>query len=53
MTLTRCTKHWESWPQTGQIIGWGRGSAQNASRFSAMAMDGDDRGRDYVDMRVR
>ncbi|KAK3788428.1 hypothetical protein RRG08_005383 [Elysia crispata] len=33
------------------MIGWGRGSAQNASRFSAMARDGDGRGRDLVDMR--
>ena len=31
------------------MIGWGRGSAQNASRFSAMARDGDGRGRDLVD----
>ena len=35
------------------MIGWGRGSAQNVSRFSAMARDGDGRGRDLVDMRVR
>ena len=28
------------------MIGWGRGSAQNASRFSAMARDGDGRGRE-------
>ena len=31
---------------------WRRGSAQNASRFSAMARDGDGRGRDLVNMRV-
>ena len=48
MTLTSYTKYWESWAQTGQMIGWGRGSAQNASRFSAMARDGDGRGRDLV-----
>ena len=53
LTSTSYTKHWESWAQTGQMIGWGRGSAQNASRFSAMARDGDGRGRDLVDMRVR
>ena len=35
------------------MIGWGRGSAQNASRLSAMARDGDKRGRDLIDMRVR
>ena len=46
---TSYTKHWGSWAQTGQMIGWGRGSAQNASRFSAMARDGDSRGRDLVD----
>ena len=33
------------------MISWG--SAQNSSRFSAMARDGDGRGRDLVDMRVR
>ena len=44
MTLTSYTKHRESWAQTGQIIGWGKDSAQNASRFSAMARDGDGRG---------
>ena len=53
MTLTSYTKQWESWAQTGEMIGWGMGSAQNASRFSAMARDGDDRGRDLIDMRVR
>ena len=53
MILTSNTKLWESWAQTGQMIGWGRGSAQNASRFSAMARDGDCRGRDLVDVRVR
>ena len=53
MTLTSYAKHWESWAQTGQMIGWVRGSAQNASRFSAMARDGDGRGRDLVDMKVR
>ena len=37
----------------GQMIVWGRGSAQNASRLSAMARDGDKRRRDLVDMRVR
>ena len=37
----------------GQMIGWGRGSGQNASRFSAMARDGDGRGGDLVDMRVK
>ena len=37
----------------GQMIGWGRGSAQNASSFSAMARDGDGGGRDLVDMRIR
>ena len=52
MTSTNYTKHWESWTQAGQMIGWGRGSAQNASRFSAMVRDGDGRGRDLVDMRV-
>ena len=51
--FTSYTKHWESCAQTGQMIGWGRGSAQNASRFSAMASDSDSRGRDLVDMRVR
>ena len=35
------------------MTGWGRGSAQNASRINAMAEDGDGRGRDLVDMRVR
>ena len=35
------------------MIGWGRGSAQNASRFSAMARDGDGRIRDLLDLRVR
>ena len=35
------------------MIGWGRGSAQNASRFKAMARDGYGRGRDLVDMRAR
>ena len=39
MTLTSYTKHWGSWAQMGQMIGWGRGSAQNASRFNAMARD--------------
>ncbi|KAK3727005.1 hypothetical protein RRG08_032395 [Elysia crispata] len=53
LTSTSYTKHWGSWAQTGQMIGWGRGSAQNASRFSAMARDGDGRGRDLVDMRER
>ena len=53
MTLTRFTKHWGSWSQTGQMIVWGRGSAQNASRFSAMARDGDGRRRDLVDIRAR
>ena len=33
-------------------MGWGRGSAQNASRFSTVAMDGDGRGRDLVDKGV-
>ena len=41
MTSTSYTKHWESWAQTGQMIGWGRWSAQNALRSSAMARDGD------------
>ena len=53
MTSTNYTKHWKSWVQMGQMVGWGRGGAQNASRFSAMARDGDGRGRDLVDMRVR
>ena len=53
MTLTSYKKHWESWAQIGQMIGWGRGSAQNASRFSAMARVGNGRWRDLVDMRVR
>ena len=53
LTSTSFTKHWGSWAQTGQIIGWGKGSAQSASRFSAMAKGGDGRGRDFVDMRVR
>ena len=53
MTLTSNIKQWESRTQTGQMIGWERGSAQNASRFSAMAGDGDDRGRDLVGIRVR
>ena len=35
------------------MIGWGRGSAQNASRFIAMARDGDGRGRDLVDIRKK
>ena len=34
------------------MIGWGRGSEQSASRFSALAQDGDSRGRDLVDMGV-
>ena len=37
---------------TNDLVGGGA-SAQNDSRFSAMAMDGDDRWRDHVDMRVR
>ena len=53
MSFTSYTTHWKSWAQTGQMIGWGRGSGRNASRFSAMASDGDGRGRDLVDMRVR
>ena len=53
MTLTSYTIHLGSWAQTGLMTGWERGSAQNASRFSAMARDGDGRGRDLVDMRVR
>ena len=53
MTLTSYTKHWESWARTGQMIVWGRGSAQNSSRFSTMARDDDGRGRDLVEMRVR
>ena len=35
------------------MIGWGRGNAQNASRFIAMARDGDGRGRDLFDMGFR
>ena len=53
MTLTIYTKQWKGWAQTGQMIGWGRGSAQNASRFSAMAKYGDGRGRDLVDIRIK
>ena len=45
MTLTSYTKHGESWTQKEQMIVWGRGGAQNASRFSAMARDDDGRGR--------
>ena len=35
------------------MIGWGRGRAQNASSFSAMARDGDGRERDLVGMGIR
>ena len=35
------------------MIGWGRGSAQIASRFNPMARDVEGRGRDLLDMYVR
>ena len=35
------------------MIGWGRDSAQNASRFSVMGRDCDGRIRDLIDLRVK
>ena len=35
------------------MIGFGRGSEQNSSRFSVMARDVEGRGRDLLDMRDR